>query len=244
MTSNGATSFVLFGPDHVTTILIIVAVSIAVPIVVRRAATGGAQRWIATILAVALLANELSKMWVRAYWYGAPIVEVLPLHLCSAAAFLTAYVLVRRRYAVYEIVYFWGLGGTLQAILTPDLQQGFPSISYMIFFLGHGLVILGVIYATVVYDFRPTLHSVKKTIIVTLVYMALVAPLNIALGTNYLYLRHKPEQPSLMDYFGPWPWYILGLIAAGVISCLAYYAPFGLVAWLSKRRKKRERGRG
>lgn len=48
---------------------------------------------------------------------------------------------VRRSYSGYEIAYFWGLGGTLQAVLTPDLQHGFPSLVYVNFFLGHGLVI-------------------------------------------------------------------------------------------------------
>jgi hypothetical integral membrane protein (TIGR02206 family) len=238
MTTNGPTPFVLFGHHHVLTMLVILSVSIALPVVMRRAGSGKVKRSVATVLAAGLVTQELFKTWVRVHWYGEPLVQHLPLHLCGVATLLMAYVLVRRSYSGYEIAYFWGMGGTLQAILTPDLQHGFPSLLFVTFFLGHGLVILGVIYATVVFDFRPTLRSVKKTIAVTLVYMALVAPLNIALGTNYLYLSRKPERPSLMDYFGPWPWYVLALIAAGVISCLVYYAPFGLHAWLSARRKK------
>lgn len=244
MTANDATSFNPFGQAHVLTLLVILCASIALPMAMRRVASRNAQRSVAAILAVVLVAQEFFKTWLWVFWYGEPLVEHLPLHLCGAAALLVAYVLVQRAYSVYEIVYFWGLGGTLQALLTPDLQHGFPSLLYVTFFLGHGLVILGVIYATVVYDFRPTLRSVKRTVIVTLVYMALVASLNLALGTNYLYLRRKPERPSLMDYFGPWPWYIPALILAGIISCFVYYAPFGLFAFLSARRKPRPRQGG
>lgn len=224
---------------HVLTMLFIVFVSIALPMTMRRAGPGNIERSVAAGLAAALVAHELFKIWVAVYVYRLPLVQHLPLHLCGVATFLVAYVLVRRSYSAFEIGYFWGLGGTVQAVLTPDLQNGFPSLIFVSFFLGHGLVILGVVYATIVYRFAPTLHSVAKTVTVTLAYMALVALLNIALGTNYLYLRHKPEQASLMDYLGPWPWYILALVALGVMSCLVYYAPFGLLAWLSKRRKRR-----
>lgn len=72
----------------------------------------------------------------------------------------------------------------------------------------------------------------------------LIVLASVALGTNYLYLRHKPEQPSLLDFFGPWAWYVLGMIAAGVVLCFVLYAPFPMLAWLSKRTGSRRAGKG
>lgn len=229
----------MFGADHVLTMLIIFFVSIALPMAMRQAGPANRERLVSAVLAASLVAHGLFKIWVRVFLYGEPLVQHLPLHLCNVATILTAYVLVRRSYSAYEVVYFWGLCGSLPAILTPDLQHGFPSLYYVTYFLSHALVIMGVIYSTLVHGFRPTLRSVAKTVTVALAYMAVVAPLNIALSTNYLYLRHKPEQATVMDYFGPWPWYILALIAASVICCFIFYAPFALLKWLSKRRKSR-----
>ena len=127
--------------------------------------------------------------------------------------------------AVITLVF---MAGTVQAILTPDLPFGFPSLLYVSFFIGHGLVIVGVIYAVVVMGLRPTLASVGRALLATLAYAALIAPLNMALGTNYLYLRHKPEGASLMDYFGPWPWYLFVLLGVGTVIFLLCYAPIAV----------------
>jgi len=51
------------------------------------------------------------------------------------SVYLTAWALITRSPRVYEVVYFWGLGGTIQALLTPDLLQGFPSAAFVSFFL-------------------------------------------------------------------------------------------------------------
>ena len=236
METNAYVPFVLFGEDHLLTLLIIAVASVALPLAMRQVGQGRLERSVAVVLAVVLVGHEFFKMWLRVYVFGQPLVEYLPLHLCNLASFVMAYVLVRRSYSAYEIVYFWGLCGSLPAMLTPDLQRGFPSAFYVTFFLGHGLVIVGVIYAAVVYEFRPTLRSLAKAIAVTLVYAVVVAPLNFLLGTNYLYLRHKPEQATLMDHLGPWPWYILALMAVGAVFCLISLAPFALLGWLSKRR--------
>ncbi|UCG72422.1 MAG: TIGR02206 family membrane protein [Chromatiales bacterium] len=229
-TGNNDVPFVLFGTEHLLTIATILLAGVLLPLAIRRVGPGTVERRVAVTLAVALVAQELIKIWVRINIYGQPGIELLPLHLCGVSVFLVAYVLIWRSYAVFEVAYFWGLIGTVQAILTPDIPFGFPSLVFLTFFLGHGLVIVGVVYGIAVFGFRPTLRSVWKTIWVTLVYMAAVAPINFLLGTNYLYLRHKPKQASLLDYFGPWPWYILTLIAVGTLLIFIYYAPFAVLA--------------
>ena len=188
------------------------------------------------MLAIGIVGHELFKIWMRLTLYEQTLAEALPLHLCNAAAFLVAYVLARRSYSAFEIAYFWALTGTVQAILTPDLPSGYPSLPYLTFFLSHGLVIMGVFYAIVVYGFRPTLSSVGKAIVVTLAYAALIAPVNVLLGTNYLYLRHKPAGASLIDYLGPWPWYIAALVGIGIGLILLCYAPFAVLARYSQTR--------
>ena len=231
--------FVPFGTSHVVAMLLIAAVAAVLPLALRRAGSDSAIRRVALGLGIALVGHELVKLWSRAFVYGHPIVESLPLQLCSVETLLVAFVLVRRSYAAFEIAYFWGVGGTLQALLTPDLADEFPSVGYWTYFVGHGLALVGVIFAIVVYRFWPTLRSVPKAILVTLAYGAAILPLNFVLGTNYLYLRHKPEQASLMDFMGPWPWYILSLVGVVIVSCFVWYLPFAVLERLSGRAERR-----
>jgi len=63
----------------------------------------------------------------------------LPLQLCDWVLIACLVTLIRPNHLAAEIAYFWGLGGTLQAVLTPDMTQGFPSWRFLQFFWGMAL---------------------------------------------------------------------------------------------------------
>src|SRR5262249_28328162 len=46
----------------------------------------------------------------------------------------------------FEVAYFWGIGGTLQAVLTPNLRFGFPDWRFISFFTSHCCIIIGVVF--------------------------------------------------------------------------------------------------
>src|SRR5205814_10196709 len=54
-----------------------------------------------------------------------------------------------------EIASFWGIGGTLQAIITPNLRFGFPDLRFVSFFVAHCGIIIGIVFLMLVYGFRP-----------------------------------------------------------------------------------------
>ena len=236
MTTAVDNPFELFGTEHLLTIGLIAMTAVLLPPIVRRTGSTKWHRGVAAGIAIVLVLHEMIRIVFGGHLYGLSPTDRLPLHLCGVTLFLVAYMLVRRSYATFEVVYFWALGGTLQAILTPDLRVGFPSAAYIVFFVNHGLVMVGVAYAVGVYRFRPTLRSVAKALAVTVAYAAVVGVLNPLLGTNYLYLRHKPEGASLLDYLGPWPWYLVSLFLVAVLFCFVYYLPF---AYLERRKIRR-----
>jgi uncharacterized membrane protein YwaF len=41
-----------------------------------------------------------------------------------------------------------------------------------------------------------------------------------------MYLGSKPPAPTLLDLMGPWPWYLLGAAALGVLFLAILDAPF------------------
>ena len=75
--------------------------------------------------------------------------------------------------------------------------------------------------------------------LVTFAYAAIILAVNLALGTNFLFIARKPITPSLLDWLGPWPWYLLSLQPAVVVVMLLCYAPF----WVRDRRSKHAGGR-
>jgi Integral membrane protein (intg_mem_TP0381) len=68
------------------------------------------------------------------------------MHFCDWATIAVVLALCFRWQWSYELAYFWSLGGTLQALLTPDIVTDFPTIWFLVFFIGHGAVIVSVIF--------------------------------------------------------------------------------------------------
>lgn len=221
--------FVLFGRSHLTALGVVGALNVGF-IVVRL--TRGKQdypRFRASLAAV-LLANEFA--WHAWNWHYRQwtIDSMLPLHLCSASIFLSSLMLLSRNYRLYEFIYFTGIGGALQALLTPALDiHGYPHYRFFQTFISHGALISAAIYMTVVEGYRPTWGSVRRITFIMFGYMALAGLVNRLTGGNYLFLARKPEFPTLLDLLGPWPWYILGIIGLGVAMIGVLYLPFA--AW-------------
>lgn len=225
--------FVPFGQAHLVTLCVIMASIFVIPGLLV-GISESTKSVIAKCLAILLIISETSKPLVSVLVYDNPLNTSLPLHLCGVAALLTAWMLWRRSYKSYEVAYFWGIGGGIPAMLSPDLLAGFPHLSFFYFFISHGLIMLAVMYATIVFQFRPSMFSVYKAIIATLILMAVIYPVNLLLKSNYMYLLAKPQALTLMDFMGEWPWYILTLTIIGIVVYLICYLPFVFMA----RRKK------
>jgi hypothetical integral membrane protein (TIGR02206 family) len=150
----------------------------------------------------------------------------LPLHLCDVAGILAAIMLLTKSNYLFEITYFWGLGGSCLAILTPDITQSFPHFVFINFFLSHGGIITCVLFMVIIEKYSVSLKSVLRVFVITNLYMLLIAGVNLLLKSNYLYLCRKPDNPSLMDLLGPWPWYVLSLEGVSLSVFLILYLPF------------------
>lgn len=231
-----ATRFVDFGPSHLIAIALILAVACALTAVRRLRPAVGTDRAIRGVLAVFLAAMEVVWLWLLERNGWMQLGNVLPMQLCDWAAIAAFVTLIRPGQRSYELAYFWALGGTLQALLTPALAVGFPDARFLIFFAFHGGIIVAVLYLTFGARMRPVVASIPRVIMWTLGYAAAALATNFMFGTNFGFLAAKPPQASLLSYLAPWPYYILQLvpIALGVVAIL--YAPF-LVADLWRRQR-------
>ena len=130
-----------------------------------------------------------------------------------------------------------GLGGAMQAVLTPAdaAAYNFPHFRIMQTFIAHGLLINIAIYMTVVEGFRPTLQSFKRVAIWTNVYLLIIFFVNLAIGSNYLFVAGKPDFLPLLAALAPWPWYIFELEALGFAIFFILYLPFLIKDWRTKQ---------
>ncbi len=154
--------------------------------------------------------------------------DYLPLHLCHLALFLCAIAGLTRKSWAYELAYFWGLGGTMQGLLTPDLFHGFPALECVFFFLGHGGIVGCVIFLTLAFRLRPTWRSVVRSYSWLLGYAVLAGSFDAVFHTNYGFLCAKPATASLFDWLGPWPWYIVSAAALGGVVFVLLYLPWAV----------------
>ncbi|MEH7379716.1 TIGR02206 family membrane protein [Bacillus sp. JJ1533] len=177
-------------------------------------------------IAIFLLISELSLyLWYVNTGVWDPI-DSLPFQLCSISLFLSIIMLITRSYLLFEVTYFLGIGGALQAMLTPELAYDFPHYRYFHFFLAHIAIILSSLYMLWYENYRPTLKSIWKAFAALNVIAFIVFFVNKATGGNYMFLARKPMNPSLIDFLGPYPWYILSLEVVALIMFFILYLPF------------------
>ena len=210
-------------PEHLGALAVTAVV--AVPLVMAARRRPGA--WL-NVLAVALAVAEVSWWVYLASGRGEPgqLAQPLPLQLCDAAILVAAAALWTRNQLLAEITYFWGLAGTIQALLTPDLPQRFPSYPYFQYYLVHGGVVVSALVLVIGLRLHPRHGSVVKVAAITIAYTALVGVVDAFTGANYMYLRAKPPSPTLLDVLGPWPVYIGAAALVGVALLAVLDAPF------------------
>jgi len=217
----------LFAIEHLAAVGVI-ALFAAGLVAAARLRPGGWIRPVSLLLAAVLVAAEVG-WWLYLASTGASgsvLASALPLQLCDAAIFVAAAALLLRRPLLIEITYFWGLAGTIQALLTPDLPQHFPSFPYFQYYVAHGGIVAAALFLVVGLRLWPRTNAVVQVLAITLVYTALVGLVDAITGANFMYLRGKPPSPTLLDVLGPWPWYIASAATIGLMLLVALDAPF------------------
>ncbi len=190
----------------------------------------------APYIAFVMWANELAY---QSYWMavgGWSHSVSLMLQMCGLSIVFIPICLFMsdgpRRRHLADVLYFWGLGGAAQAILTPDIgASGFPSYRYFSFFISHGMIIIAVVALVASGSIKINLRSLARCILVSNIVvipayiidrlLALVPPY--APG-NYFALGYPPPTGSPIDLlvklFGPSPRYIVGLEILAVLVFL------------------------
>jgi hypothetical integral membrane protein (TIGR02206 family) len=217
----------LFSPEHIAAIAATALGALAAAFAARRSGPRRAPHGVklARTLAVLILAGfvvEQIAYVVRGEWSAR---VNLPLQLSDAVTFVAIAALWRpRRGALTELVWFWSLTATLQALLTPDLGETFPDVLYFTYFATHGGAIVAAFLLVLGMRLVPRPGAALRVYAITATFAVAAALGCVATGGNYMFLRHKPASGSILDPLGPWPWYVLAAALLGLLMLLVLEA--------------------
>lgn len=226
----------------------------SMPLVIQRVAFGSLEHWlpilIALILGVAIIyyakkhpGLKIQSQLIHIIAIGVSLTVIgfhlhkllfddydiqkdLPLYLCSLLAILIPLFTYYRKFWMYEILVFWIIAGTLQAVITPDIASGFPSFNFIRYWVVHLGLLMIISYATFVFKMMPTFRSVFKSFLALQLYFLAIMFINYLLNANYFYLNRKPQSASLLDYLGEWPLYIIVVQIILIPYFMLIYLPF------------------
>jgi hypothetical integral membrane protein (TIGR02206 family) len=210
--------------EHVAALVVTAVVAGLVVVGARRLGDAWAVpigRGLAVVILGGFLCEQLTYA-LRGQWTA----EVnLPLQLTDAVTLASVGALWSpKTLLLVELVYFWALSASLQAVLTPDLGQSFPDLLFFTYFATHSCALAAA--CLLVFGMRraPRPDAVWRVYAITVAFTGLAAVGTLLTGGNYMFLRHKPAHGSLLDFMGPWPVYILVAALLGLFIFLALAA--------------------
>src|SRR5436189_52611 len=145
-----------YGLPHLTVISLTVVLPFVLAAIVWRTKSPRVEKVIIGVLSAVLVLNYVVYLiFIRsrgtAVWQ-----HMLPMQLCDWGMVVVIVAMWTGNQRWFEVAYFWGIGGTLQAVLTPNLPLSFLSDSQPLYLLQmHGLALsffLGLYAPFAVYD--------------------------------------------------------------------------------------------
>lgn len=217
---NASDVFSAFGQTHRSVLLFTTLVA-ALMILLTRKGWLRASRGYEITLAVILLLEWPLNLLVEWRFETMTAGNALPFQFCDVAAIVGALALLTHQNELCELLYFWGLAGTMQGLITPALSVEWPHPRFITFFMLHAGVVLAAIHLVFARGNIPRRGAVPRAVGWLIVYASLAGATNAVIrffggDANYGFLCDKPPTASLFDYIGPWPWYI------GVVGVLAW----------------------
>lgn len=211
-----------FGTSHLVVLALTALLFVIMQVAARTRFAAVVEKTLGTVLLLLFPATLAGHAWSGSI----NAQTLLPLQYCDIASISGGIALWTRRQTFCEIVYYFGIAGTLQGLITPALADDWPDPRFVMFFLLHGGVPVAALHVVTAMKHRPAPGAVVRMMGVSLSWYALTAIVNVLLGTNYAFQCAKPDQASLFDKLGPWPWYNFSAIGLGLVFYSALHLPF------------------
>ena len=162
-------------------------------------------------------------------WHGVDTRTGLPLQICDINGLIAPFALLTGWRWMRATLYFWTAALTLQAFIQPALRLGPTSPIFWAFWIAHTIIFASAVYDIVVLGFRPTWRDLGRAVIASAVYVAVVMPIDGALGANYGFLGNPAdpsEVPPFVAALGPWPQRAIIVVAMAPLGFAVVLLPW------------------
>jgi hypothetical integral membrane protein (TIGR02206 family) len=226
---NDPPPFQAYGLPHLTVIFLTIVLPFALAALARRTKSQRIEKTIIGVLSGVLILNYVVYLvFIRSRgvvdWR-----QMLPMQMCDWGMVVVMVAMWSGNQRWFEVAYFWGIGGTLQAVLTPNLRYGFPDWRFISFFTSHSAIIVGVVFLMLTRRCRPYPLSIVRVWLWSEFYFLITLLVDELTGFNYGFLLHKPEAFSILSFLSDfWPLYLLQLHGMALLVFLVLYAPFAV----------------
>jgi hypothetical integral membrane protein (TIGR02206 family) len=232
ITVMNAPKFHVYGPAHLVVIVATILLPFLLAAIVHRSESRAkrTERIIVGALTTLLVLNYAAYL-IFVDLRGGPMSweQMLPLQLCDWGMVVVIVAMLSGNQRWFEVAYFWGIGGTLQAVLTPNLRFGFPDVRFFSFFVSHSGIIVGIVFLMLVHKYRPYPMSIVRAFAWSELYFVVTMAADAWTGFNYGFLLHKPEAFSILSFLSDSrPLYLLELQGLAVVFFVALYVPFAI----------------
>ena len=226
---NPVPTFQPWGTSHLVVIFLTITLPFAFAALVRWTKSPVTERIIVAALSLVLLLNYFVYLSLVRQFGAVSWEQVLPMQLCDWAMVVIIIAMWTRRPRWFEVAYFWGIGGTVQAVLTPNLPYGFPDFRFFSFFISHCGIIIGIVFLMLTHQLRPNAFSIVRVFAWTEFYFIVTLAADHFTGYNYGFLLHKPEAKTLLNILSDnRPLYLFEMHLLALAFFIVLYLPFAI----------------
>lgn len=230
-------NFIIFSLSHIVALFIIAFICLLIiftrNFIKKSPRLKRAINYLIPLLILMLLVTKL--IW-QLYNDVFSLDNSLPLELCDITFILSGLLFLFHNRHLFAVVFFVGIAGALQALITPALYFDFPHYIFFFFFLEHVIVIITAFYFVFIEEYKPAFSSVLWATFYFNLIGIIVLIIDISFKSNYMFLLSKPDSASLFDLLGPWPFYIAICDLVAFFNFLLLYFPFFLASKIHSER--------
>lgn len=232
--------FRMFGPEHIAWLAAIAAAAAVCAFWYRGLSPKGRKK-AGYAFCWSMVALDLFKD-VYFIISGVFSYEFLPLHLCGMAIYISLLNAYRPGRVTGEILYSLCMPGAVMALVFPAWTF-YPiwNVATLQCFLIHALLFIYPLMLVAGGDLRPCARNLPYCLLFLLAACPLVALVNRALGTNFMFISTPPAaQPFLLfvQWFGD-PGYLFGMLLLLLAVWAVLYLPPAAVRFLKRRAARR-----
>ena len=201
-------TFDLFGNDHILSIILIIIFYVLFLCFNEKIGIKNKSEIFPIVLSFIILSLDISEDIIRYITGYYSIEKDLPLQLCAIGIYVAVVALLKKNQIAFELIFYWGLVGASQAILTPDSDLFELKIFFIYSQAYHSALIFAVLWLVIKCNMRMQIEYIPRVVLITNLVVVVVSVINYLLDSNYMFLRVKPNSVSPF-LIGAWPVYII-----------------------------------